>query len=117
MSWLAASLIACELWQAPPPPRPLSDAVQEVVQSLDGAVVQARQGDPGAIEAWAHAHEVFEAEVEPALRLRHDRATVAAVEYRFSRIHLRLTEGGGQADVDAIEARLAELLSVPPRLP
>lgn len=111
---LAWAWAACGPWVEPKPTVPPSVAAEEVARALEEAVARAGQGDERAVGAWIRAHEEFEAYVEPALRARHDRRVVAEVELQFSVIRAELARGAGQAEVEALEARITELLGPRP---
>lgn len=111
MIWLLGGVLACEAWSPPEPLRPPETVVAEMRDHLESAVAHAEKGDEAAAEAaWRRAHEVFTAELEPLLRVRHHRAAVAATEYQFSVFHRQLPNGTAGAVATNLETQVRALL-------
>ena len=88
---------ACGTWEQGEPQPPPNHAIFEVGFALGEAAESAGVDVDLANEACDRAVRVFEADVEPALRQRHNPRVVAAVELEFSQFRQTLTDNPATA--------------------
>jgi hypothetical protein len=101
-------LFACQ--QAPQRP-PVDPHVVSgwVVDALEEVAVHARDEPTSALDAMTRAHDLFDGDLEPALRARWSDKRVAQAEYRFARMQVTLVSRKPQAAAP-IARELAEAL-------